>query len=464
MTRAVPIIRQSKTHDGSASPAEQKKRLAELFAREGWQAACEPIEELDVSGKTPLARRKGLLRAVEMVEDGEAEVIAVAYFDRLVRSIRVQLEVTERVEEAGGNIYAADLGQLTNGSAAEQLSVDLLTALNAHYCNSAAERTAEHKAAAISRGVPPFAALPPGLRKVYDGGGKVIGIEPDPETREIIVQAFELRAGIETGQPATLAQVRAFLLEHGIDRRSRGITAMFSNRLYRGELHFGDFKPNLTSHEAIVSEGLFERVRNLSIPRGRLGKSDRLLARLGVLKCDGCKGRMSVGGTTRRGVVYHLYRCTNPECKSRAFISAKVEELVVEKMRERAAKKVGQASVQVDVQVAEAEAEAAHEQLATATRTTLLAGIADQQAAVDALAELRRVAEEKDELVRRLRAQVGGGRLTLKAADLDPDDPEERDDLRALIALYVPEVFVRPGKPGGREPLESRIKFGKPTP
>ena len=36
---------------------------------------------------------RGLLRAIEMVEAGEADHIVVAYFDRLVRSLKVQLEV-----------------------------------------------------------------------------------------------------------------------------------------------------------------------------------------------------------------------------------------------------------------------------------------------------------------------------------------------------------------------------------
>ena len=45
----------------------------------------------------------------------------VAYFDRLVRSLKVQLEVIERVERAGGEIFALDHGKLTNGTAAQRL-------------------------------------------------------------------------------------------------------------------------------------------------------------------------------------------------------------------------------------------------------------------------------------------------------------------------------------------------------
>jgi hypothetical protein len=37
-----------------------------------------------------------------MVEAGEADHIVVAYFDRPVRSLKVQLEVIERVERRAG--------------------------------------------------------------------------------------------------------------------------------------------------------------------------------------------------------------------------------------------------------------------------------------------------------------------------------------------------------------------------
>jgi DNA invertase Pin-like site-specific DNA recombinase len=100
-----------------------------------------------VSGKLPLARRPGLLRAIEMVEAGEADHIVVAYFDRLVRSLKVQLEVIERVEQAGGEIYAIDHGRLTNGTAATRMSNNLMGAAFQYY----AEVTGEKVAAARER-------------------------------------------------------------------------------------------------------------------------------------------------------------------------------------------------------------------------------------------------------------------------------------------------------------------------
>ena len=61
-----------------------------------------------------------------MVEAGQADHIVVAYFDRLVRSLKVQLEVIERVEQAGGEIFALDHGKLANGTAATRLSTNMM--------------------------------------------------------------------------------------------------------------------------------------------------------------------------------------------------------------------------------------------------------------------------------------------------------------------------------------------------
>jgi DNA invertase Pin-like site-specific DNA recombinase len=77
-----------------------KAQLAKtkLWSEDQGNRVVAVFEEIDVSGKLPLVRRPGLLRAIEMVEAGEADHIVVAYFDRLVRSLKVQLEEIERVD------------------------------------------------------------------------------------------------------------------------------------------------------------------------------------------------------------------------------------------------------------------------------------------------------------------------------------------------------------------------------
>ena len=60
------------------------------------------------------------------------------------------------------------------------------------------------------------------------------------------------------------------------------------SRMYLGEIHFGELH-NTHAHEAIIKDRrLFERVQRRTVSRGRHAKSERLLARLGVLRCGTC--------------------------------------------------------------------------------------------------------------------------------------------------------------------------------
>ena len=82
--------------DRFVSPREQVERIQSVAERDGLKL-IDTIEELDVSGGSPLAKRHGLRSAVELVEAGQADVLVVAYFDRLVRSLQVQAEVVRRI-------------------------------------------------------------------------------------------------------------------------------------------------------------------------------------------------------------------------------------------------------------------------------------------------------------------------------------------------------------------------------
>jgi DNA invertase Pin-like site-specific DNA recombinase len=92
----VPCRRSGREGDPFASPAEQRERIEVACEHDGL-TLLRNEDEPNVSGGTPLQHRDKLRRAVEAVEARDADVIVVAYFDRLVRSLRVQGEVVDRV-------------------------------------------------------------------------------------------------------------------------------------------------------------------------------------------------------------------------------------------------------------------------------------------------------------------------------------------------------------------------------
>ena len=144
------------------SPEVQIEAARRWAKDRGERLAASPIPEIDVSGRLPLSRPPGLLAAIEMIEAGQADQLVVAYFDRLVRSLKVQLEVIDRVERAGGEIFALDHGKLTNGTAAQRLSTNMLGSVFQYFAEITGEKVTAAQARAVARGVYPHPKIPVG--------------------------------------------------------------------------------------------------------------------------------------------------------------------------------------------------------------------------------------------------------------------------------------------------------------
>jgi DNA invertase Pin-like site-specific DNA recombinase len=413
------------------SPREQEQRIATACEHDGLELV-DVVQELDVSGGTPLDRRPGLRRAVEMVESGEASVLVVAYFDRLVRSLTVQREVVERVEKAGGGIVAVDVGEVRADTASRWLSSTMLGMVAEYHRRVTAERTQDAKRRAVARGVPPFPLIPPGYRRTDEGR-----LEPHPGQAPAVAEAFRLRAG-----GATVMQVREYLHQHGVERSFHGTQALLKSRIPLGELRFGELV-NSDSHIAIIEPAVWQAAQRMRSPRGRRAISERLLARLGVLRCASCGSRMSVGTTTQRGKVYGFYRCPPVgDCTDRVTISADAaERAVVAFVRDVLGGMSGTASLDDGIGEAELALDACEKELDAAVRA--FTGLEDVDAARERLTELHekrdrtrdRLAELQDAAIPAIGITATGDwdRLTL-------------DEQRALIRAVVDRADVSPGR------------------
>jgi DNA invertase Pin-like site-specific DNA recombinase len=399
------------------------------------------IEELDVSGGTALAKRPGLRRAVEMVEAGEASVVVVAFFDRLVRSLAVQAEVVERIEQAGGRILAVDVADVRADTASHWLSSTMLGAVAEYHRRSTSERTADAKRRAVARGVPPFPNVPPGYRRREDGS-----LEPHPEQARAVADAFRLRA-----DGATVMQVRDHLRQHGIERSFHGTQSLLTSRIVLGELHFGDLV-NAESHPPLVDARTWAAVQKMRSPRGRRSKSERLLARLGVLRCGTCGARMVVGTTKRRSKVHSFYRC-NPtsDCPQRVTISAEVaERTVADAVKELLNGMRGSASMDDGIAEAERRLDACEQELGAAVRA--FSGLDDVDVARERLADLKDARDEaRDRLAELQSAAVPAVTVSVgEWADL------LLDEQRALIRAVIERAEVAPGRGSDRITVKAR--------
>ena len=430
--RAIGIVRVSRVagREGErfASPDEQRDRIETECERDGLDL-LDVIPEMDVSGGTPLAKREGLRTAVERVEAGEAQVVVAAYFDRLCRSLKVQGELIERVEAAGGQVLAVDVGQVSNGSAGQWLSGTLLGAVNEYQRRTTTERTAGAQARAVARGATPWARVPLG----YDRSNGTLS--PNPGEVPIVQRAFKMRAGGES-----ISAIRNMLKSRGIERSHRGVQVMLANRIYLGELHFGKLI-NLTACEPLIDQELWGRVQRMVIPRGPQSTSKRLLSRLGVLRCGSCGSRLSTMKLPKQGG-YPIYRCASTsDCDHHMTISAVIAEEVVVKAARAAIKDIeGRADGQANRRQAEADLASAETALEAAV--SAFDGLGDLQAAKDKLGQLREVVDQARERLERL----GPAEVVRWANGAEEWDLMAAEEQRVLIRATIKTAIVGPGR------------------
>jgi DNA invertase Pin-like site-specific DNA recombinase len=430
--RAIGIVRVSgREGESFASPDEQRQRIeAECERERDGLDLLDVIPEMDVSGGTPLEKREGLRTAVERVEAGEAQVVVAASFDRLCRSLKVQGELIERVEAAGGQVLAVDVGQVTNGSAGQWLSGTLLGAINEYQRRTTTERTAGAQARAVARGATPWARVPLG----YDRSNGTLS--PNPDEVPIVRRAFEMRADGES-----MTAIRKMLKKaHGVERSHRGVQVMLANRIYLGELHFGKLV-NLAACEPIIGRELWNRVQRMVIPRGPQPASTRLLSRLGILRCGSCGARLSAMKLPKQGD-YPIYRCpSTSDCDHHMTISAVIaEQVVVEYVRGALADVEGRASAEDGARKAEQELAAAQGAVDAAVRAFDVLG--DVESARERLRELRAAVDDAQARV----DQLGPGATTISINGDRDWHLLTVEEQRALIRATIQTAVVGPGR------------------
>jgi DNA invertase Pin-like site-specific DNA recombinase len=440
MKQAIGIIRVSETAgregDRFHSPAIQREHI-ERDCQQYDLRLLEVIEELDVSGGKAVGDRKGLARALAAVESGQAQAIVFAYRDRMDRSIDTASELCRRMDAAGG-LLIADGQVVSHATHDGWRRATFESFLNEDQRRAVSAKMRDVHDRNIRQGVAPF-ILPRGYRRREDGVAEL-----DPKTAPLLLAAWEMRGG-----RSSIPEIRAMLLGRGLKMPTSAVTRMFANRFYLGELHHRRVtEPNLTAHEPLVDRDLWKRVQSV---RGTLGgrraRSERLLARQGVLLCGTCRGRMSLSTKAQRQSPF--YRCTNFDCERRVAIVAHVAERVVtDAVKAALADAKGRASMAESAQETVNALERAQSDLDAAVRSFAGAGLENESAAIERLAELRQVRDDAHVEV----DQIGPGRsLVINAADVLDGGAEHGDSLdakRALIRACLESAVVAPGGRG----------------
>jgi DNA invertase Pin-like site-specific DNA recombinase len=436
---AVGVIRVSergrRDDEHFKSPDEQKLKI---------QDALRPLKielagtrsEIDVKGRWPLKKRKGLTWAIEQIEAGYAKVLVVAYFDRLCRSIQVKSDVVTRVEAAGGRVLALDFGIVTEGTAVQWFSSTMVAAVAEYLSRSVGERLAGTQKMSIDAGVP-IGTVGPGYRK--DEVTRRIALHPAEAA--VMKEAFKMRA---TG--SSWRAVRKYMADNGIVRTVGSVRKLLHSRTYLGVLFFGKLT-NPNNHEPIIDQVTFDLVagkkgKAYGVP-GR--KSELLLSSTRVLRCGTCGKALSAGSQVQGGKTWPLYRCNpNLVCARRVAIDARIaDEAVANYVRQKLADESATEGPGMELTRAQAVAEEAQAAYARAMRN--LADSKDEPEAQAILASKRAARDAASDRASELerRARSIGNAITLNAAaDWDSLSLQGRRD---LVTSVLERVEVAPG-------------------
>jgi DNA invertase Pin-like site-specific DNA recombinase len=445
--RAVGLIRVSRVGDRKGdrfvSPKDQRHRIERFADQEGIEL-LDIYEELDVSGGWPIDQRPGLRRILGEIEARHrgANSLIVGYFDRLGRSTDTGQEVMRRLAVAHGHLFVAEEGEQRVDTPDAWFIFTIKMATAELYRRQTAVRVRAAKVRSIERGVAPFPSLIAGYLKTADGT-----ITVDPVLAPVVRRAYEMRV-----EGSTWNEIRAHLRGHGIRRCLRGTVRLLSSRMVLGELHSGELK-NEKSHEPIVERVLWDRVQKMQKIRGRSSNQQRLLARLGLLRCGMCQTPMIVGGQVQKrragNKIYPDYRCqgraAGVDCpRGMHMLAEPLERIVKDQLFEDLGKRTGALDIEETISALRIELEAAE-----AERDNVIALLAGYENLHAARARLDTAQAKVDEIAARYDAarQAADPIFTLYADR--SEDEFEFHELRALLRASFVSIAIVPGR--GRE-------------
>jgi site-specific DNA recombinase len=450
---AIGIVRVSQ-RDGDASehsPEVQVRAMVKHAADHGW--ILDPHDILDenidtngkvrkVSGSWDLSDRPKMAAAVAAIQAGTHQIILAERFDRLFRDLDVQRETIRLVEASGGRLATVRQGEISHATAEAEMHANIDGVMAQYTKRRASDSSWDAVELAIEAGRWLAPRVPFGYRRGPDG--HLVLYEREAQ---LVREAFELRAG-----GATVKDVHALLAAAGVKLTLGAVSPLLANRAYLGELHFGKHTPNLKAHPAIVTRSLFDRVDHTRVSPGRLGKSNRLLARQGILFCASCEGRMSVGSQRRpSGKVYPHYACAAHTCTAHAAIGApKIERMAAAVVRHELANARGIWDHQQELDEARDAAEAALAELQKSKRAIIRLGLDDDPVAMEEYEAKQEAVELADDEVARLERSESAHAFAL-GRDWDELDLLEQ---RQVLKGFVARILVAPGRSDQRVTFE----------
>ncbi|MDE2780781.1 MAG: recombinase family protein [Chloroflexota bacterium] len=341
----------SDRQDVDLSVAAQLRALREYAKAKGYSVAREYVDEAE-SGR--IADRPQFR---EMIEEGSRpkasfQVILVWKFSRFTRKREHAVAFKAQLRRKG--IRVVSITEQAEDNATGRLLEGIIESVDEYYSENLGQEVTRGMREAASRGFFLGSKAPFGYTrvKVSDGVKDRPTLEVDPVAAPIVREIFE-----SSRRGNGLAEICKELNGRGITNKGKRwqknvIHYLLTNEAYTGTAVWGvkskDEKagepvrvenawPALVSRELFdaVQQGLHQRAPTVQRP-ARVG-SQYLLS--GLLRCGVCGRSYSAQGAKSGQFAYYvcssLFREGAGACTARYLNATKVEDLVIEKVRER---------------------------------------------------------------------------------------------------------------------------------
>ena len=341
----------SEKQDVDLSVSAQLRALKDYAKSNGYSVAREYVDEAE-SGR--VADRPQFR---EMIEEGSKpnapfEVILVWKFSRFTRKREHAVAFKAMLRRKGVRVIS--ITEQADDSPTGKLLEGIIESVDEFYSENLAQEVVRGMREAASRGFFLGSKAPYGYRrvKVNDGVKERPTLEVDPATAPVVKEVFKSSL---TGNG--LKEICKTLNDRGVTNRGKrwykgGLHYLLTNEAYTGTAVWGSTNRGEKAQEpvrvegawpALVSRKLFDDVRQAM--RGRAPKVQRparvgskfLLS--GLLKCGACGRPYSAQGAKSGQFAYYICSTLCREgagtCSARYLNAPRVEDFVVEKIRER---------------------------------------------------------------------------------------------------------------------------------
>lgn len=440
-------VSQKKGRSGESfiSPQDQEnegRRWAKAYGHD----VVDVLMEMDKSGGT--IDRPKFQRALAMAEAGEANFFVVSKLDRFARTVPGAHEAIARLKAAGCHfVSVADGFDLSKPSG--QLQFDMLAAIAAFELARLREGWSKTVVDAIERGVHP-AGTAPGYTRGKDKRFRRDALAP------FVHRAFEMRADAEPISHIVQVLNQDAPLEDGRLWTYQRVTHMLSNRVYLGEVFYGDLRKT-DAHEPIVTEDEYRRAQLARGPaRPTTSTNPAILA--GLVRCAGCRYCMAQGMGGKAND-YALYRCkrkhAHGRCPEPTTISREaLEEWALEQLRARVAQLevIGTPANNDGTELRASDARTRDEYVFWRDNTELRDGLGDSEYTAGLLAR-KRAWDEAQDALQAWESSRGSSGLELSDA-LAAFDALPFEARKRVLGAAIDAIFIRRGRL--RAPIEER--------